>query len=409
VLTSPYQSTFTLHTDPETGEVRRHKVHTMVWSGYLRRLKDVQPSNHWMDILINRATNKAGSHGIMPEAAGSNKKGKRDMNSQQTAATSTATTTATATSTSTLESSLAKLTGQTQREDQSSASGGAYVGKDSEGKDVLIGPAGTPLSHYSDPHNQLEQAREEELAEKLFANAGTEGRHPAEPDEAGFVDGFAAIISPSFTWPHLNLRQYDFLSMNMKTDGRAYCFNVRCRNSTQDVWVGRINADPLHASKPYLRKLEIEFNKLWGTSKGRPMLIPKHVNQSAIQSFGFSVTGEEGPFRLEIECIVAHQGEPDYTILSKRRRSIELEQEEQRQAMQAARDAANVNQPLSEAAQSSSKQQRIADNAKRVNELFQQDYQLKNQQPSMQQGEGVPSQHRSTQRPQRKSNDIEDY
>lgn len=136
---------------------------------------------------------------------------------------------------------------------------------------------------------------------------------PAARDDRAPINGFAALILPAFAYPDLNLEFFDFLAMQVRTDGRSYIFNVRARDGIFDqaaglVWAARIKAEtprPMH-------KLEVRFENLLCTEHGRPRQFGTALPKGRIESFGFSVTGPPGPFELEIEGLWAQCGTPDF-------------------------------------------------------------------------------------------------
>lgn len=266
------------HYDPETGHRSVTRVRTLVWEGTLRRLKDVDAKNHWLDTIAQRPRGKMGKLGIVPEPGV-----KKPQPTSQTPHAPT-------------------------NDDGSTVD--SYRATDKRSSELRSGQTFEELArelNYLPSKAAEDEENQRHRTKTVFGDAGTGGkRHPSEPDEQGFVDGFAAVISPAYIWPALNLRQYDYLAFNIKTDGRPYCFNVRTRGDKNDVWIGRINAE--EPGRP-VRRREIALRDLWGTTNGRPHWVHTTIPKSRIESFGFSITGAEGPFRLEIECIAAGQGE----------------------------------------------------------------------------------------------------
>lgn len=133
-------------------------------------------------------------------------------------------------------------------------------------------------------------------------------------ERLGMVHGFASFTSPPFAVPDLDCDRYDFISMRVRTDGRPYKFNVRCREHPTRghgiMYQGRIAEEtprPMH-------KLEVRFKYLLCMQNGRPRPFDFEIPKHCIQSFGFSVTGPPGPFELELEYIAAEVGTPVFEI-----------------------------------------------------------------------------------------------
>lgn len=138
----------------------------------------------------------------------------------------------------------------------------------------------------------------------------------------GLINGFAAFISPLFEYPDLDLERYDFITMNVRTDGRPYIFNIRCReglsSSHGNVYQARLKAEvprPMH-------KMEIRFENMICTQSGRMRSWGTSMPKDRIESFGFSVTGPPGPFELELELIAAQIGTPDFEIALNKERAV---------------------------------------------------------------------------------------
>ena len=114
-----------------------------------------------------------------------------------------------------------------------------------------------------------------------------------QPPENGPINGFAAMIFPNFAYPELDLELFDFLAMNVRTDGRAYMFNVRCFSNTFESVDGFVYQARIREEQPRpMHKLEVRFENFMCTQHGRARSFASPLPKGRILSFGFSVTGE---------------------------------------------------------------------------------------------------------------------
>ena len=119
--------------------------------------------------------------------------------------------------------------------------------------------------------------------------------------------------------------------MNVRTDGRPYIFNIRCRegvtSSHGNVYQARLRGEtprPMH-------KMEVRFENFICTQSGRMRSWGTTMPKDRIESFGFSVTGPPGPFELELEFIGASTGVPEFEQrLKAKQLAIEIEDEKTR-------------------------------------------------------------------------------
>jgi len=171
----------------------------------------------------------------------------------------------------------------------------------------------TTPSSSSNAAEKFRQENQEMLAKSNDANNPTAS--PSQRSQpSNMIQGFAACISSRYEWPDLDLSEYDFLSMQVRTDGRPYIFNVRCRDSISSsrgfIYQARIKEEtprPMH-------KLEIRLENFICTYNGRMKSYASPMPTDRIESFGFSLTGPAGPFELELESITAHQGVPEFEL-----------------------------------------------------------------------------------------------
>ncbi len=129
------------------------------------------------------------------------------------------------------------------------------------------------------------------------------------PPPAGHFHGCCSFFSPNFAWPDLDLSTYDFLKVNMRTDGRQYFFNLKSMPFLDNLYQVRVPAEkprPLHTK-------EVRFTDFIEVFEGEMTKFPdSRLALDQITSFGISVSGPAGPFEVEIESIEAFRGIPDY-------------------------------------------------------------------------------------------------
>lgn len=114
-----------------------------------------------------------------------------------------------------------------------------------------------------------------------------------QPPENGPINGFAAVIFPDYPYPDLDLELFDFLAMNVRTDGRSYMFNVRCFSNTFESVDGYVYQARIKEEQPRpMHKLEVRFENFMCTQHGRARSFASALPKGRIRSFGFSVTGQ---------------------------------------------------------------------------------------------------------------------
>jgi len=120
-------------------------------------------------------------------------------------------------------------------------------------------------------------------------------------EEAKQANGYCGLVTPPFS--RLNLEDFNSLHMNIKTDGRAYFFNVLPDGFilSQDIWqatIGEEKPRPLHEKS-------IEIDKLTQTCRGWTKMYQVPLPRERLKGFSWTVQGRQGRFRMELEWLEA--------------------------------------------------------------------------------------------------------
>jgi len=114
-------------------------------------------------------------------------------------------------------------------------------------------------------------------------------------EEAKQANGYCGLVTPPFS--RLNLEDFNSLHMNIKTDGRAYFFNVLPDGFilSQDIWqatIGEEKPRPLHEKS-------IEIDKLTQTCRGWTKMYQVPLPRERLKGFSWTVQGRQGWKEME--------------------------------------------------------------------------------------------------------------
>ena len=150
----------------------------------------------------------------------------------------------------------------------------------------------------------------------------------------GLLNGFSSLTSPDYEFPDLNLQHFTHLALTLRTDGRPYVFSLRCKEHDRLVYQVRVPGDPellaTSASAPSLPPFatkSVRFEQFLSTFQGRMRLVQMEMPRHRVASFGFSVNGPPGPFRLELESMDAKKGLTAYEKRTLEQDELDREQE----------------------------------------------------------------------------------
>ena len=129
----------------------------------------------------------------------------------------------------------------------------------------------------------------------------------------GMLNGFSSITSPAYSYPDLNLSAHSHLAFLMTTDGRPYTLSIRCKERLPLVYQARIPPHPFSPHNPHtparpLHWKTIPFSSFLTTFQGRMRTLQLPLPKGRVASWGVSVNGPPGPFRVEVAEVWARRG-----------------------------------------------------------------------------------------------------